>query len=91
MTFAVTDLSGFTSKSKMASVSNGQTSRYKHNANSCKAFPSFFGMEFQSLAPSYIKLFFTLLVRGCGQQKLPEIFHGLYFFITPPAVGKAEF
>ena len=39
-------------------------------------------MEFHSLAPSYIKLFFILLVRGCGKQRLPEIFLRLYFVVS---------
>ena len=41
-----------------------------------------FGMEFHSLAPSYIKLFFILLVRGCGKQRLPEIFLRLYIVLS---------
>jgi hypothetical protein len=30
------------------------------------------GIEFQRCAPSYTKLFFILLVRGCGKQRLLE-------------------
>ena len=39
-------------------------------------------MLFHSLAPSYIKLFFILLGRGCGKQRPPEIFLRLYFVVS---------
>ena len=35
------------------------------------------GMEFQRDDPSYTKLFFRLLVRGCGKQSVPEMFRRL--------------
>ena len=35
------------------------------------------GMEFQRNAPPYMKLLFILLVRGCGKQRLLEIFRSL--------------
>lgn len=32
------------------------------------------GREFQIWAPSNVRLFFMLFVRGCGKHSLPELF-----------------
>jgi hypothetical protein len=44
------------------------------------------GIEFQRCAPSYTKLFFILLVRGCGKQRLLEMFRSK--FVTSPLYVK---
>ena len=41
----------------------------------------FFGIEFQKYAPSYIKVFSLLVVRGCDKQSLLEIFRSLSSYI----------
>ena len=40
------------------------------------------GIEFQRCAPSYTKLFFILLVRSCGKQRLLEMFVVCHLTLT---------
>ena len=46
--------------------------------NDLHSFASF-RKEFHRTAPSYIKLFFILVVRGCGKCRVIELFRRSYF------------